>query len=356
MASVSVVGDAELAVKRRDRVRLSPQALRLLRVVGEHLGAIQAVGVARDHRGGEVGRRSARALEDRVGDLLTVDRARQRGAAQLALLAGEVLKLLRNGEGLEHSSRLVHSTLTELVLEGGEGGVRNGVEHIQVAGEQVGVGRVLLSVKHKVHTVVLRGAITGVLLVRDDRGVLVVVPLGQLVGAVGDRVFTVGVDVVVRARVHRVVGGVAQSGDEVGFRLVQLDGERLVVDDLEALHLGLALFVAQDWLEEVSAQKGVLDGVVPRLNKIFGGDRGAVGPLDVVLERYAVGLVPLKIDGFSELVMRVAFPVVIHEAGEDVFHDAAAAGLVGVARNQRVLWLAAVSEDVVVTAATLSVV
>ena len=98
MAAVSVVGDREFSGERGNRVGFGPEALGLLGVVLEHLRAFQAVRVARDHRGSEVGGRGAGALEDRVGDLLTVDRTREGGTAQLPLLPGEVLEALRDGE------------------------------------------------------------------------------------------------------------------------------------------------------------------------------------------------------------------------------------------------------------------
>ena len=181
------------------------------------------------------------------------------------------------------------------------------------------------------------------------------VPLRELVRAVGDRALTVGIDVVVGARVHREVGRVAEAGGEVGLRLVQLDGEGFVIDDLQTLHLGLALLVAQDGLEEVGTEKRVLHGVVPRLDKILSSDGGSVGPLSV-FQGDAVGLVALEFDGLRQLVVGFALTVVVHETGVNVIHDPAAAVLVGVARDKRVLRLDAASEDVVVTAATLSVV
>ena len=346
MATISVVGDGKRAGPRVDLVSLFPQALCFLRVVLQNLSTVEGVGVASDHRGGEVRCRGAGAVEDGRGDLLAVDCTGDCSAAQLALFTTEVLEALRDGEGLEDGSRLVHGALAQLVVEGCERRVRDSVGHVQVACEQVSVGSVLLCIEDEVDAVVLRSAVAGVLLVWNDDGVLVVVPLSKLVRAVADRVLAVCSEVIECRLVHWVEGGVAQAQREVGFWLGQLDGERLIVHNLQALER-LALFEAQDGLEEVGAEHCVLNNLVPGVDEVLGGHRGAVGPLDVIAQGHAVGLFTLQLNGLCHLVVGHAVLVKVDKTRVDHIDDVAAADLIGIAWDERVLRLGAASGDVV---------
>ena len=175
------------------------------------------------------------------------------------------------------------------------------------------------------------------------------VPLGQRVRAIGDRLLTVRLDVVVCGRVHREERRVAKAAREVRLRLGQLDGEGLVVDNFEALEL-LALLEALDRLEVVRAEQRVFYRVVPCVDEVLGGHCGAVGPLRV-LQGDAVACVAFRLDGLGDIVLHFAVAVVIDQACEDLVDDAAATGLVDVARYERVLRLRAVDKNVVVATA-----
>lgn len=303
-----------------------------------------------DDRGGEVRRWGAGAFEDGLGDLVAVDGQGDGLATQHAFFAGEVLKALRDGEGLEHSGRLVDGTARELVLEGGERGVWDSVQHIQVVGEQVRVSGVEGWVEDELHAVVLSLASTGVVRVRNDGGVLVVVPLLELVWTVADWVLTECVHVVKCGFRKREECGVSQAQWEVGLRLGELDGEGGVVDDLEAFHGLDAFFVAEDGLKEVGGQRAVSYVVVPCVDKALSGNWGAIGEGLAVFDGDAVGLVTFEFDGLCNIVDRGAVDVVVDQAGEDAVDDATATYFVGVAWDERVLWLSAVDEDVVVAA------
>ena len=266
-------------------------------------------------------------------------------AAQSALLAGVVLQVLAQGEGLEDGGGLVDGALAQVGLVDVEGGVRHGVEHVEVAGEQIGVGGVLGGVEDELEAVVLWGTLTLVLVVGDDGGVLVVVPLGQLVRAIGDGVLAVGVHVLVCGLVERVEGGVTQLAREVLLRAVQGDGEGVVVHNLEALELLDALLEALDVGEERGGQLVVGHGVVPRVDEVLGGDRGTVGEGGLLELDGELRVVVVRLDGLSQLVVCLAVAVVVHEAGVEGLDNASAADLVGVGRDERVLRLGAVDDD-----------
>ncbi len=100
--------------------RPGPTALGALGVEVEDLVAGDAVGEPVDDRGREVLGRRAGAREDDLGDLLAVDRLRDRGTTERTLFTREVRETGRDRERLEDRRGLVDRTVAELVLVGRE--------------------------------------------------------------------------------------------------------------------------------------------------------------------------------------------------------------------------------------------
>src|SRR5690606_41358750 len=92
--AVAVVRHGARAGERLDLVGLGPQALGLVGVELQNLRARDVLAVLGHQRRAEVRGRRTGALEDLLGDLLTVDRAADGLTAQVALLAAEVLQRL----------------------------------------------------------------------------------------------------------------------------------------------------------------------------------------------------------------------------------------------------------------------
>src|SRR5690606_25785002 len=126
----------------------------------------------------------------------------------------------------------------------------------------------------------------------------------------------------------------------VSGRLVQLDGERVVVHHSEAGEFRNLVVVAEafDVLEEVLVVVRVSRvGVpVPRVDERRRGHRGAIG------ERPTVSNLDLKVlgvnlgDRLSNLVVHGAIGVVVDQTGPNSVDDATAAHLIGSAGDQRV--------------------
>ena len=351
MSTIGVVGDGELAVPRGDVVGLGPEAHGLLGVELEDLGALEGVGVPVDDRRGEVGRRRARVLEDDLGHLSSVDRHGDGGTTQLSLLTVEVRQAGGDGERLEDGRGLVDRAVAELVLEARERGIRDGVEHVEVATLERGIGRFLRGVEDEVESVVHGDATTGVVGVHDELDLHVVLPRAfaiEHVGAVSDRVLTEGVDVVERRAREREERRVAEAQREVGLGLLERHGEGRVVDDLQAGQLGV-LVVAEtlDRFEEVAAQLGVAQecAVVPGVDERIRRDGLVIGERQVGLDLDGVGLRVFGLDRLGDVVDRGAVGLVVDESGEDVVEDLAATGLVGVGGDQGILGLGAVRGD-----------
>ena len=178
-------------------------------------------------------------------------------------------------------------------------------------------------------------------------------PSGELVRAVADRLLAEALRVLQGAGGNRDKGGVAEAQRPVGFRLLQFDGERLVVNDLQAGH-GLdggafcaGFVVALDAFEEAAAELCVLGSgaEVPGVDEGLGRDGLAVRELLVLLDLDGEVLAVLALDGLGEFVDRLAAGVVADQAREDHVDDLAAADLVGVGRHQGTLGLGAVGED-----------
>ena len=111
-----------------------------------------------------------------------------------------------------------------------------------------------MCVEDEGHAIIFRGAVAVVLLIGHQGRILVMVPFLEFVRAVADRVFTIGCQIFECGLVHWVVGGVSQAGREVCLRLCQLDGEGLIIHNLEPLEL-FAFLEAQNRLEKVGAQQ-----------------------------------------------------------------------------------------------------
>ena len=226
------------------------------------------------------------------------------------------------------------------------------MHRIQVAGRQIGVGGFRIGVDHEVQTIVLGRGNTLVIGVLDHLDVLVVVPLLELVLAVADRALAEGLRIVVERLRQRGVGGVADADREGRVRAGELDGEGGVVDHGQAGQLGvrialriLQVLIALDDREEggIHHAVGGVGGIAPGLGEGLGGHRGAVGEGPAVVQRDGVlGAVLVGHDLLGDLVLGVALVVEGDELGEQHIDRVAAAGLVGVGGDQRVLRLAAV--------------
>ena len=131
------------------------------------------------------------------------------------------------------------------------------------------------------------------------------------------------------------------------LRVVELDGEGVIVFYLQALELLYALLEALDVAEEGSVELIVCHCVVPRVNEVLCGNRGTIREVGLLELDGELGVVLVRLDGFCDLVLRLAICVLVHEARVDAVNDAAAAGFVGVCRDQRVLGFAAPCGDVV---------
>ena len=155
-------------------------------------------------------------------------------------------------------------------------------------------------------------------------------------------------------------GGVAQTYLEVRDLFGGFDGEGVVVNDFEAAHgldlgLGFTSFVTTlfvgvplDRLEEVAGLLGIgaVGGPVPTGDEILSLDLGAVGELVSRLDLDGEVLVVLGLDGLGDVHLRLGgVRVVMDKAGCDGVEDISAAGLVGVGRNERVLWGTAANGD-----------
>ena len=360
MSTIGVVGEGELVIggPRADGVGLRPQFLGLLLVVLQVAGALEGIGVARGQRGGEVGGRGAGAVEHLLADVLAVDGHGDGLATQGAFLGVgfEVLQLGRDGELLDDGAGLVVGLYGGVLLEGLGGGGRDGLHHVEGTGLDVGVGGLILGVDLEGHAVVLGDAVALVVGVLHQHDLVVVVPGLELVRAVADRLLAEGLRILEEGFRQRSECGVADLDGEHGVGTVQVDGEFMVVDDLQALELFVALelvsilelVVALDGGEEGGAELGVLGvgRVAPCLGEGFGGHRGAVGELPTILELDGVlGGVIVGLDGLRHFVGGIALGVEGNQTCEQQVERLAAAGLVAVARDERVLRFGIVCGD-----------
>ncbi|MDQ0583258.1 hypothetical protein QF030_005436 [Streptomyces rishiriensis] len=301
-----------------------------------------------EHRGGPVGGGGAGVLEDRLGDLLAVDRAGEAGTDLVRAGGVPLLVVEGEGQGLDDAGGGVQIAVAEVVLDVLELGRGHVVDEVEVAGQQVGVGGVVVGVDLQGHAAVLRLVVAGV-----------AVPLLQgHLGALGvgvDRVRPVSDRFLQPVRVvgeeglgQRGVGGVAQGVGEGGELLLELDGEGPVVHDLEPgedvgrlrAAGGVGRRVAVDVLEEV----GVLLVVLQTRRVVPGGDEGFRRHFFAIAERPAVldgdgevlGVGGLDLLG-QHVLGRAGLGVVLLQAAEDHVEDLAALHLVGVGGLQRVL-------------------
>ena len=181
------------------------------------------------------------------------------------------------------------------------------------------------------------------------------IPVVQLVRAIGDRLLAEGLRILVEGLGQRGEGRVADLNREHGVGLVQVDGEGGVVHDLEAGELLVTLeaillqiVIAGDGGEEGGALLGVLGvgHVGPGLGEGLSGHRSAVGELPARLDLDGVlGGVIVRGDGLGHFVGSLAVLVEGDQTGEQQVDRLAAAGFVGVARDQRVLRFGVVRSD-----------
>ena len=263
MATVSVVSEGELVIgsPRADGIGLLPEFLGLLLVVLQVADALEGIRVARGQRRGKVNGRSAGAVEHLVADVLTVDGHGDGLTTQGAFFGTsfEVLQAGRNGELLDDGTGLVVGLHGLIGFEGLGGGGRHGFHHIEGAGLDVGVGCVILGVDLEGHTVVLRGSVALVVRVLHEHDLVVVIPGLELVRTVADWSLTEGIRVIVEGFRQRSECGIAHLDGEHGIRLVQVDGELVIVDDLQAFKLFVTLEVV---------------GVLQRVIALDGGEEG----------------------------------------------------------------------------------
>ena len=360
MATVSVVGEGKLVVgsPRADGVGLLPEFLGLLLVVLQILATLERVGIARGQRRGEVDGRSTGAVEHLVADVLAVDGHGDGLTTQGAFLGTrlEVLQAGRNGELLDDGTGLVVGLYGLIGFEGLGGGGRHGLHHVEGTGLDVGVGGVILGVNLEGHAVVLRGAVALVVRVLHEHDLVVVIPGLELVRTIADRSLTEGIRVLVEGFRQRSECGIAHLDGEHGIGLVQVDGELVIVDDLQTFKLLVTLevvgvlqrVIALDAGEEGGAQLRVLriGRIAPSLGEGLGGHIGAVSELPTILELDVVlGGVIVSLNGLSHFVGSIALGVEGNQAGEQQINRFATTGLVSVARNERVLRFGIVCGD-----------
>ena len=153
----------------------------------------------------------------------------------------------------------------------------------------------------------------------------------------------------------RRVGGVAQALHEVRLGTLQLDNEGVVIEDLEAaFHVARAVIVGADNVsEEACGTEVLLRGHLPCLDEVLCQNGGAVGELAIGAELNGpLGVVRVRGDGLCSVQLGRAVSRVVCGGREDAGDDAAATGLVGVRRDQRVLGLRTVNGDNVVRSPT----
>jgi len=266
-----------------------------------------------------------------------------------------VVKGGRDGEGLDDGAVLGVSLDLLVGLEGLGEGSRDGFHHVEVAGLNVTVSGGVVGVDLEGHAVVLGLLVTLIVRVLDEGDFLVVIPVVQLVRAIGDRLLAEGLRILVEGLGQRGEGRVADLNREHGVGLVQVDGEGGVVHDLEAGELLvtfeailLQIVIAGDGGEEGGALLGVLGvgHVGPGLGEGLSGHRSAVGELPARLDLDGVlGGVIVRGDGLGHFVGSLAVLVEGDQTGEQQVDRLAAAGFVGVARDQRVLRFGVVRSD-----------
>ena len=261
---------------------LAQASLALVGVELQVLGSRDRVAVAVKHRSREVLGRLARAAEDHLGDLVAVDGHGDGLAAELARFAAPLRQVFRDGDGLVAGVRLVDGAVAQVRLEVLQRAGGDGLQDVQVVGQQVLVGGVVVLEDLERHAGVLGLAGTVVVRVRNELDLHVVLPAAvrQLVRAVADRLLAEALRVLECSGRDRDEGGVAQTQRPVGLRLLQFDGEGLVVNDLQAGHglngraLCAGLVIALDAFEEAAAELCVLGSSteVPGVNEGLGRD------------------------------------------------------------------------------------
>ena len=85
------------------------------------------------------------------------------------------------------------------------------------------------------------------------------VPGIELVRAIGNRRLSEGLRILVEGFRHRIESRITQLGGERGIRLAQVDGELVIVDDLQTFKLLVTLEVV---------------GVLQRVIALDGGEEG----------------------------------------------------------------------------------
>ena len=269
-----------------------------------------------------------------------------------------MLQAFRNSDVLDDGCGLVSGTPGQFLLVAGEDRGGHAIEDIEVIGAQVSVSSIEGLVEDDADAIILRGTRTRVVGVHGQIDLLGVLPSILTVGHV--RAVTHGVLAtllgVCQSRVgKRRVGGVAQALHEVRFGALQLDDEGVVIEDLEAaFHVARAIIVStDDTCEEACRAQVLLRGHLPCLNEVLCQNGGAVGELTIGAELNGpLGVVSVRGNGLCSVQLSRTVSRVVSGRREDAGDDAAATGLVGVRRDQRVLGLRTVNGDNVVRSPT----
>ena len=259
-----------------------------------------------------------------------------------------MFKIRRNGERLNHGTGLVVWHHGGIGFEGLAVGGRHGIHHIKVAGLNIGIGRVGVRVDLERHTVVIHLAIALVVGILDQLDFLVMIPGTELVRAIGNRRLSEGLRILVEGFWQRIESRVTQLDGERGIRLAQVDGELVIVDDLQTFKLLVTLevvgvlqcVIALDGGEEGGADHAILGvgHVAPSLGEGLGGHIGAVSELPTILELDVVlGGVIIGSNGVGHFILGLAILIERHQSGEHQIDRTTTAGFIGVARNQAIL-------------------
>src|SRR5699024_10854255 len=118
-------------------ISLCPKLLGLFRIVFQNFIARNVFGIASYNRRGEVMGWGAGALEDGLGDFFTVDGVGESLTAQYAFFSPAASKLCAAGSPLEDWRRLTDRALASARLAARERRVRDLIQDIEVAREQV---------------------------------------------------------------------------------------------------------------------------------------------------------------------------------------------------------------------------
>src|SRR5690606_37120106 len=140
MIAVGVVRDLETPAPRRDLVRPRPETACLAGSEFENLRPRQVSVETGQHAGGVIPGRHAGTAENLVADGAAVDRPRYRMPAQPPLFTAEMWKTRLGADPQVLRGRRGDGAVPQVGVDNGQRAGGNRIEHIQVAGQQIGVG------------------------------------------------------------------------------------------------------------------------------------------------------------------------------------------------------------------------